>query len=163
MKIENAEIRRPNREAIAAYKASLGAKSGKSKEEDTESSEEEPELDNDEEKLDFDVLDIEDDNDKDDADLDTKVDEEDAKASGNEIDSDEDEDEVSEEIIEPVNTISILLPLHLIIWYIDLGLQKVEQISQCQSFCIDVAWSASISPRENSEEDPLCTISILFG
>jgi len=116
LKVENAEIRRPNREAIAAYKASLGAKSGKSKEEDTESSEEEPELDDDEEKLDFDVLDIEDDNDKDDADLDMKVDEEDAKASGNEIDSDEDEDEASEENIEPVNTISILLlPLHLIV------------------------------------------------
>ena len=81
-----------------------------------ESSEEEPELDDDEEKLDFDVLDIEDDNNKDDVDLDTKVDEEDVKASGNEIDSDEDEDEVSEEIIEPVNMISILLlPLHLII------------------------------------------------
>ena len=116
MKIENAEIWCPNREAIAAYKASLGVKSGKSKEEDTESSEEEPELDDDEEKLDFDVLDIGDDNNKDDVDLDTKVDEEDVKASGNEIDSDEDEDEVSEEIIEPVNMISILLlPLHLII------------------------------------------------
>lgn len=89
------------------------------------------ELEDDEEKLDFDVLGIEDDHDKDDADLDRKLDEEDAKGSGIEIDSDEDEDEVSEENIEPVNTslslISIfLLPLHLIAWYIGLGLQKVE-------------------------------------
>lgn len=85
LKIENAELRRPNREAIAAYKESLGAKSGKSKVDDMESSDSEEgpeELEDDEEELDFDVL-IEDDTgkDKDGEDLDK---EEGAEASGNE-------------------------------------------------------------------------------
>ena len=155
--MENAEIQRPNREAIAVYKESLGAKSGKSKAGDTESSDEGPEdLEDDQEDQEFDVLGTDDDSDKDGEDLDEEVDEEGGEASGNKIDSDSDEDDAPEENIKLVNTslsfISIsLLPLRLITWYIGLGLQKVKQISQCKGFCIEVTESTSTSPSENSE------------
>lgn len=68
VKIENAERRRPNREAIAAYKDSLGGNSRKSKEHgqdtETEDNEDEDPEDADDEEKDFDVVDIDDEDDK---------------------------------------------------------------------------------------------------
>jgi len=165
LKIENAEMRHPNREAIAAYKESLGAKSGKSKEDDTE--EEPEELEDDEEELEFDVVDIEDDKDKDDEDLDEEVDEEGAEASGNEIDTNYGDDEVPEKNLEPVNKSLSFVPIflpprYLMILYTGLELHKVEPICQRQGFGIKIAKSTNTSPGENSEEDPYCTVSIDF-
>jgi hypothetical protein len=96
LKIENAELRRPNKEAIAAYKDSLGKKLGKSREGDAESSEDETKglQEEEEEEEDFFVLDtLEDDNKTDAEDADNEVDEEVAGASeiGSENNGDEDE------------------------------------------------------------------------
>jgi hypothetical protein len=98
--MEDEEKRRPNKDSIAAYKQSLEAKSGKSKEDNTEGSDEESEkLEEDEEDEDFDVLDIEDDKNGEDLDTDTDMDEEDAKGLEKEIDTDGDEDDNRNETV----------------------------------------------------------------
>lgn len=103
MKIENAETRRPNREAIAAYKESLGAKSGKLKEGDTGSADEELKEVVDDEELDLNVLDTEDEDKDSESEVENHVAEAGAEVSGNERDSNCDEDAVPEDNFVPVN------------------------------------------------------------
>lgn len=98
LKIENADTCHPNREAIAAYRDSLGAKSGKSKGCDTDSADEDlKNLENDE-GLDFNVHNSDDDKRKDDGDSDRDEDSQggdpSTEGSGNENDSNCDEEEV---------------------------------------------------------------------
>ena len=92
MKIENAEKRRPNLEAIAAYRKSLEAKSGKLEENDTDDTDGEiKDVEEDEENGDLDVL-VDDENNNDGEDLEGEGNEDGEKDLENEInDGDEDE------------------------------------------------------------------------
>lgn len=107
MKKESTETGRPNREAIRAYKESLGANSGKSKADNTESSEDGPDdEEDDEEDLEFDVLDdIE-------GGWDREVDEEGAEASGKESNREIDEDELPTKV-----SIDLLNTSFYFLWY----------------------------------------------
>ena len=98
MKAENAETRQPNREAIAAYRLTLGLKSGKSKEADTESSDEEAKrVDDDDDDAELDFLDFDDDNKRH---ADKDEDEEDAERSEDDTEPDDDEDEMPAKVSE---------------------------------------------------------------